>query len=56
VDYPRDDQLTFPITKEINTKLGKAVAVESGKRYPQRVDKGLIIEEALTAWFKKRGY
>ena len=26
------------------------------KRDPDRVDKGLIVEEALTAWLKKKGY
>ena len=56
VDYDRDDQLTFPLTSTLNDRLAKAVAIEGGKRHPKRVDKGLIIEEALKAWFAKRGY
>lgn len=56
VDYDRDDQLTFPLTSELNNRLRTAVLSEGLKRDPKRVDKGLIIEEALLAYFKKHNY
>lgn len=56
VDYERGSRINVCVTKELNALLSKAVAVESGKRFPDKVDRGLIIEEALTAWFSKKGY
>ena len=53
VDYERNRRINVCVTDETFDQLSKAVAIESGKRYPSKIDKGLIIEEALTAWFKK---
>ena len=56
VDYERPKRINVCVTDELNARLDKVVALEAGKRFPDKVDKGLIVEEALTEWMKKRRY
>ena len=53
VDYERPARINVPVTQEVFDLLQKCVALETAKRYPAKVDKGVIVEEALTQYFKK---
>ena len=55
VDYDRIGKLHVSIPMDIFDRLDEALLVTRKKRRPDRVDKGLIIEEALMLWFKKNG-
>jgi len=55
VDYERIGKLHVSIPMDIFDRLDQALLITRKKRRPDRVDKGLIIEEALTLWFKKNG-
>lgn len=53
VDYERKRRLHIPMSDEAFQLLEKAVAMETGRRYPERVDKGLIVEYAIREYCKK---
>ena len=53
VSYDRPGKLHISVTQDTFDTLDEALLKEKKKRRPDKVDKGLIIEEALTAWFKK---
>jgi hypothetical protein len=56
VDYDRSGKLHISITQDTFDRLDEALLGERKKRRPDKVDKGLIVEEALTAWLKKHKY
>jgi hypothetical protein len=53
VDYARERRLHIPMSEDAFQLLEKAVAIEAGRRYPERVDKGLIVEYALREYCAK---
>ena len=53
VDYERIGKVHVSIPMDVFDRLDEALLITRKKRRPGRVDKGLIIEEALGLWFKK---
>lgn len=53
VDYERIGKVHVSIPMDVFDRLNLALPITQKKRRPGRVDKGLIIEEALGLWFKK---
>ncbi len=56
VDYDRSGKLHISITQDTFDRLDQALLGERKKRRPDKVDKGLIVEEALQAWLTKKKY
>ena len=56
VDHERDATLFVYLPQALADRLDAAAPAERVKRRPAKVDKSLIVEEALEAWLKKAGY
>ena len=56
VDYKRDAKLFVSITQDLFDRLEDALLAERKKRRPAKVDKGVLIQEAVEAWLKKSKY
>lgn len=56
VDYERPGKLYVSMKQDTFDRLDQALLTERQKRRPEKVDKGMLVEEAIEAWLRKSKY